>query len=77
MSWFSKRKDEGISLQSKCPACGHRGCTLEFTTPREIPTGDEKGTTRTEEARVARHCNTCNAVAYEKTVLPPEKWIAK
>jgi hypothetical protein len=74
---FPPQRPRFIPLDSFCPACGHIGCTLEFTTPREIPTGDEKGTTRTEEARVARHCNTCKAVAYEKTVLSPDKWIAK
>lgn len=72
-----KAMEEGIPLDSKCPACGHRGCELIFNEPREISNGDDKGTTRTEEARVGRKCNTCGAIAYEKTVLEPEKWIAK
>lgn len=66
-----------IDLDAKCPACGHYGCELEFVPPGQVIADDGKGSTRTDEARVRRKCKTCGASAYEKTVLPPEKWIGK
>lgn len=67
---------EGIDLNSKCPACGHRGCTLMFLAPGSIQVG-EKGHEVTTEPMVKRQCTTCQANSYEKTVLAPSKWIAK
>lgn len=67
---------EGIDLNSKCPACGHRGCTLEYVEPHEIQVG-EKREIRVTDPMVARTCITCKAKSYEKTALPSNKWIAK
>lgn len=72
----SKAPAEGIDLNSKCPACGHRGCTLMFLAPGSIQVG-EKGHEVTTEPMVKRQCTTCQANSYEKTVLAPSKWIAK
>lgn len=76
--WFRKEASQ-IDLNSKCPACGHRGCTLRYIAPQPITTDPDKGKTATkiEDAMVQRTCTTCGAMAYEKPVLPPEKWIGK
>ena len=73
---YLKLPAEGISLNSKCPACGHRGCKLRYVQPH-MEQINEKGAVRATEPMVARDCLTCGAVAYEKTVLPAEKWIGK
>lgn len=65
-----------IPLESICPACGHSGCSLRFVPPGQVEVGD-KGKLQSTAPMVERKCNTCGALAYEKTVLDPEKWIAK
>ena len=70
-------KEKQIDLQSKCPACGHRGCTLKFILPPRIEDEKGRGEFRIEDAKVQRTCTVCGAQAYENTVLPPEKWVAK
>jgi hypothetical protein len=79
MSWLQRKvvpAPRHIPLDSICPACGHSGCTLRFVPPAEILVG-EKDKVQATKPMVERKCNTCGALAYEKTVLDPEKWIAK
>ena len=65
---------EGIDLNSKCPACGHRGCTLKFIPPAKQIEGEKQKLVPTE-AMVERTCLVCGALAYEKPVLPAKEWI--
>jgi hypothetical protein len=65
-----------VDLNSKCPACGHHGCTLEFRAPQPYEFGDKKEIKQTEPC-VIRKCTTCGAPALQKTVLDPKEWIAK
>jgi hypothetical protein len=76
--WFRKQKPSPprqIDLNAFCPACGHEGCTLEFRAPVKVEVGDKREV-RTEPPCVIRKCKTCGALASEKTVLEPDKWIA-
>ena len=66
----------GISLNSLCPACGHRGCTLQAI-PAHIELVGDKQEAVTQPPMVQRTCTTCGAKAYEKTILPADKWVAK
>lgn len=76
--WLSsteKTDPLAISLNSKCPACGHYGCKLQFVDPTMIEVGDKRQLKRTEPM-VKRICVTCGAEAYEKPVLDAKEWIA-
>jgi hypothetical protein len=70
----TKPAPQHIPLDSICPACGHAGCKLQFVPPGKIEVG-EKREVRATPPMVERKCNTCGALAYEKTVLEPEKWV--
>jgi hypothetical protein len=53
-----------VSLKSKCPACGHRGCMIKIA---ETDGGK----------MIGRTCNVCTAVAYETCVVKPGLWAVK
>ena len=75
--WPIGKKDGlEVDLNSKCPACGHLGCTLEYRPPQPYEFGDKKEIRQTEPC-VIRKCTTCGAQASQKTVLDPKEWIAK
>ena len=65
-----------IDVNSKCPACGHYGCTLQYVPSQNVAVG-EKGAIKATDPVVMRKCNTCGAPAYENTVLEGKAWIAK
>ena len=68
---------EHIDLNAKCPACGHRGCTLAFIPPPIIErTPEGKTISKIEQAQVARKCDTCGAVCAQKPILAPKEWLA-
>ena len=79
MTWFKRKPVPApphIPLDSICPACGHPGCTLRYVPQGQIEVG-EKREVQTTKPMVERKCNTCGALAYENTVLEPEKWISR
>ena len=59
-----------VSLNSQCPACGHRGCSLRFMGSVVAPMGDKGTLVEVKPAMIQRTCNVCGATSQEKPVLP-------
>lgn len=67
----ARPKEPGeVSLDSKCPACGHHGCDIEavFVVKEQKPN---------TALMIQRKCKTCKADCYVPPIVPEDKWIGK
>lgn len=60
-----KANNARISEHTKCPACGYKGCRVNF-----VPTQGA------ERAAIRQDCLMCGAFWHVHTLVPAERWVA-